>query len=239
MSFSLPNWVVSGILGLVIGAGGAYVGLLNYQAAQDKTSLAVPAVVAAAANKTMASGSEEAPSMASIAARKSNLTSLVGKLEMLSRPDLELRVELAPEQVPVVVALLNRLDEAQTMTAEEAQSYLVDLDSLLTEEQKRTLEFVVLPMARGKGPSPVMGDAGSAPNENPFSQETNRNRLRALLKRLDPTGNNPESKPANDKDGEKPAESGPSQLPLNPLKRPLQLIAREKSAFQGPRAEQA
>src|SRR5437868_5475863 len=126
--FSVPNWIVSGILGLALGAGGTYVGILNYQAAQDKTSLSIPALATPKPSGEMPVVGGEAPALSIVMARKWNLVSLVGKLEMLSRSDLNLRLELTSDQVQAMVGILDQIDQAKTMTAEEAQTRLVELD---------------------------------------------------------------------------------------------------------------
>ena len=99
---------------------------------------------------------------------KRNLTSLVGKLELLSRADLKLHVELAADQAKQVGAKLEEISKAEKMTAEEAQSHLDALEALLTEEQKTTLGLVSLPFGRpgvgggGRGAAGRPG-AGTAP----------------------------------------------------------------------------
>jgi hypothetical protein len=138
---------------------------------------------------------------------KRNLTSLVGKLELLSRPALNLRVELDPEQVKSIAEKLAAFDAAETMTADEAQTNLEALEALLTPEQKETLAAIGMPPGgqgggqRGGGGPPgggpggppggppmgmMMGMGGGSPDANPFAQETNQKRLRDLLARLQP-----------------------------------------------------
>jgi hypothetical protein len=148
------------------------------------------------------------------AAGKRNLTSLVGKLELLSRANLKLHVELDPDQVKNIAEQLAALDAAETMTAEEAQSHLESLEALLTPEQKETISLIGLPGGgpggqRGGGGPPgpggagpggpggppggppmmgmMMGMGGGPPDANPFAQETNQKRLRDLLTRLQPS----------------------------------------------------
>jgi hypothetical protein len=87
------------------------------------------------------------------------LTSLVGKLELLSRADLH--IELDAEQAKKVAAKLEELDKAEKMTAEEAQSHLDALEALLTPEQKSTLDLVGLPFGRG-GAGGGRGGLGAA-----------------------------------------------------------------------------
>ena len=93
---------------------------------------------------------------------KRNLTSLVGKLELLSRAELKLRVELDADQTAKIAAKLAELDKAETMTADEAQNHLDDLEALLTPEQKESLSLIGLPFGRpgGGGMGGARGAAG-------------------------------------------------------------------------------
>ena len=95
-----------------------------------------------------------------------DLAALVGKLELLSRKDLHLHVEIEPEQAAKIVAELEKLDMAKGMTAEEAQTRLEALESLLTPEQKETVDAVDLP----------------------FTPETSVKRFKDLLDRLKGAG---------------------------------------------------
>ena len=70
---------------------------------------------------------------------KRNLTALVGKLELLSRDDLKLHVDLDAEQSKNVAAKLDEISKSENMTAEEAQSHLDALEGMLTAEQKTTM----------------------------------------------------------------------------------------------------
>jgi hypothetical protein len=142
------------------------------------------------------------------AAGKRNLTSLVGKLELLSRANLNLHVQLDADQVKSIAEKLAALDAAETMTAEEAQSQVDALEALLTAQQKEALSLIGLPgggQRGGGGPQGAGGPPGAGgpggppgggppmgmtpppdPNANPFAQETNQKRLRDLLARLQP-----------------------------------------------------
>jgi hypothetical protein len=143
---------------------------------------------------------------------KRALTTLIGKLELLSRPTLTLHVELDAEQAKAVAAKLEEFDKSETMTADEAQASVDSLEALLTQEQKDALAAIGLPGGRGGrggggggggapgaggppaggggGGGGMMGMGGGAPsnpNENPFTQEANHKRLHDLLVRIAPS----------------------------------------------------
>ena len=173
---------------------------------------------------------------------KRNLTSLVGKLELLSRPELKLPIELDQQQATKVAAKLEELQKAEKMTAEEAQNHLDALEALLTSEQKATLDLIGLPFGRagagggrgaagrpgGRGASPPTANApsggggppmaammgaggpgGGSPDDNPFSQDANRQRLHDLLTRLAPSSSANSPADSSDTPGQK--KSGESK----------------------------
>ncbi len=82
---------------------------------------------------------------------KQALTALVGKLELLSRPDLKLHVELTAEQAKAIADKLGEFDNAEKMTGEEAQEGLNALEALLTPEQKDAMNAIGLPRGGGGG----------------------------------------------------------------------------------------
>lgn len=122
---------------------------------------------------------------------KRSLATLVGKLELLSRPNLTLRVELDGEQAKAIANKLNELNKAETLFSDEAEEIFNAIDRLLTSDQKLVISEIALPIEVGFGP--VMSGAESATgrggrrDENPFSREVNQKRLRELLTRLLPT----------------------------------------------------
>jgi hypothetical protein len=228
-SNSLPGWIISGILGLAIGAATTVLGMYGYGYRLPESGGSEPAVPAAgAALPAMPAGGGLAgpggggpPAGMGMGGMgggggggKRNLTALVGKLELLSRPSLNLHLELAAEQVKKIAARLEELEKAETMTGDEAQSHLDALEELLTLEQKETLGLIGLPGGRGGGGGGpgaagrpggggppgaggppagggppmmgMMGMGGAPPDENPFTQESNQKRLRDLLSRLAP-----------------------------------------------------
>lgn len=136
---------------------------------------------------------------------KRALTQLVGKLELLSRPDLKLHVELDAEQTKAIAAKLVEFEKAEKMSGDDAQKDLEEIEGLLTAEQKDALAAVGLPFGGGGGRGGrggggggmgggmggggmggMMGMGGGNPDENPFTQETNKKRLSDLLTRIAP-----------------------------------------------------
>jgi hypothetical protein len=93
------------------------------------------------------------------------LTSLVGRLELLSRPDLKLRVELNEEQSKAIAAKLTELDQAEKLTGDEAQEALDALEAVLTPEQKEIVNAIGLPRG-GRGGGGGRG-AGGRPGGGP------------------------------------------------------------------------
>jgi hypothetical protein len=145
---------------------------------------------------------------------KRNLTQLVGKLELLTRGKLD--VALTPEQTVKMSAILAEMNQAEKMTADEAQTHLDTLEGLLTAEQKEIVESIGLPFGgRGGGPGGgrpggggmgppgggmggpggMMG-GGGPDDENPFKQEANQKRLQDFLSRIKPAAAEAET-PAN------------------------------------------
>lgn len=234
---SVPGWISGGLIGLLIGGGATAFGMQYYGYELKKPAPANVAPPAAGTTPTATPGPGGAPGgppmmgmggmgggmmggmgggMGGGNAGKRQLTSLVGRLELLSRPSLNLRVELTEEQVSKIAAKLAELDAAEKMTADEAQAHMEALEALLTEEQRESLNAISLPFGRGGGgggrggpggpggggpggpgggggpggPGGGMmgGMGGGSPDENPFTQETNQKRLRDLLSRIKPAG---------------------------------------------------
>ena len=77
------------------------------------------------------------------------LTALVGKLELLSRPDLKLNIELTADQAQAIADKLTEFDKAEKMSGEEAQEGVDALEALLTPEQKVVVSAIALPGGRG------------------------------------------------------------------------------------------
>ena len=139
---------------------------------------------------------------------KRALATLVGKLELLSRPNLKLHFELDGEQAKAIAAKLGELNQAETMFSDEAEEFFYGIDRLLTSEQKEILVEIALPVDVGFGPSAIVPEpskgltisndtsvSGASPatrgggrrDENPFTREANQKRLRDLLSSLCPS----------------------------------------------------
>lgn len=129
------------------------------------------------------------PGMGGGPSGKRDLTAFVGKVELLSRPNIQLTLDA--EQQAKLAAELQALEKAETMTDEDAQKRLETLQALFTPEQNDALEAVALPRrGRGGGAGPGgPGGPGAAPpaDENPFAQEANQKRLHDLLSRVQPS----------------------------------------------------
>jgi len=188
-SRGLPAWVTSGALGLTLGAGGMLMGIQYYH-----PELNVKKTTPAAAESSQSSGAPAAPGggmmgggmpggmmgggmgggMMGGGGGKRALTMLVGKLELLSRPELKLNIQLDPEQSKAIAAKLKDMETSESMTADEAQANVDTLEELLTAEQKETLGLIGLPQGRGggggrggpggRGGAPGAGGGASPPN---------------------------------------------------------------------------
>jgi len=225
-SGGLPAAVVTGVLGLALGVGGTILGMTNMGYTRNEQGLAKPDAATAPGNGPPAGmmGGGGMPGGGMMGGGggmmggggggwggggggggKRALTTLVGKLELLSRKDLNLRVELTPEQVGRVTEVLAKLQSAEKMTADEATAFQKSLEELMTKDQTDVLNQIGLPMGggggrgggggggggggmMGGGGGGMMGGGGGGGNqeENPFTQETNQKRLKDLLDRLKP-----------------------------------------------------
>ena len=229
-SGGLPAAVVTGVLGLALGVGGTILGMTNMGYTKSENAKAKPDAATAPGNGPaggmtgggmmgggmMGGGGMPGGGMmgggggggwggGGGGGGKRTLTTLVGKLELLSRKDLKLRVELTPEQVGKVTEVLAKLQSAEKMTADESTAFQKSLEELMTKEQTEVLNQIGLPMGGGGGRGAgggggggmmggggggggMMGGGGGAANqdENPFTQETNQKRLKDLLDRLKP-----------------------------------------------------
>ena len=178
---ALPNWVASGLLGIVLGAGGMY--LWTHDLGPRPMRNAAPAPDAPPMGAAMTGFA--APAMPPLMGNpKRRLTSFVGKLELLSRPKLDLHVELDQDQSAKIAAELLKLDAAETLTVDEAQDQLAALDALLTPEQRSILDAISMPRPGGNiamAPIPEV-----SPDENPFLEQIHQDRLRDLIDRLAP-----------------------------------------------------
>lgn len=205
----LPAWLASGILGLALGSGGAFLGLhyYGYSAEGPPQQGPPPGMAPAGMGAGMAPGGMGGGGMGggggAPARGKRNLTALVGKLDLISEG---LSLELNGEQSAKLAAQLATLDQPDNMTQEEAQDRLDALETVLTEEQKDILAQFEMPRAGraggggmgggppgggmgggGMGGGPP-GGGGATDDSNPFQEEANQERLHSLVNRLQGAG---------------------------------------------------
>lgn len=229
----LPGWFAGGVLGAVFGGGIAFLALHFYgyhlklatpDASRPPAGASPPAMGPSTAGggggRGMGGGMGGGMGPGSLTgggmgggAEKRTLTSLIGKLDLLSQG---VRVDLNAEQAAALRDKLTALDEAETLTGNDAKEQLEAIEGILTDEQKATLASIELPRGgrgggggadrgasgpRGPGgpaapgspagpggpPSGIGGPAGGA-NDNPFKSEANSQRLKDLLERLQSRG---------------------------------------------------
>ena len=146
----VPSWFGAGLIGLVIGAGGMLIVMRSYAPAPDTEPAievglpteGVPSAPPAPGGAGAMGGGMMGTGMGGGgfggggggARGKRNLSSLVGKLELLTRGSLH--VELSPEQTAKMAEMLVDLEQAEKMTAEDAQAQLEALEAILTPQQK-------------------------------------------------------------------------------------------------------
>lgn len=201
----VPAWISSGILGLLVGAGGTVLGMAGMGYMSKPSALSQPVSTEAPPMNMMGAmmsgqGGRGAPGGGGGGAGgKRALTSFVGKLELLSRPELDLRIELSPEQVAKLAPLLADAAAAETMTGADADSLQMSLEEILTAEQKETLARIALPFGMGGGGGRGAGGGGRGAgggmmgppgggnaDENPFAEESAKKRLDDLMSRWKP-----------------------------------------------------
>ena len=224
----LPAWMATGILGLALGGGGTFLVMhFIYGFGAEPTFSAPPPGVGPGfmmgggpggggmggggmGGGGMGGGGMGGGGMGGGgggARSKRNLTSLVGKLDVVSRG---ISFQLDDEQSAKLAAQLAELNQPETMTQEEAQERLDALEAILTEQQKETLTQFELPRppggqgggggggpggggpggggppggGMGGGMMGGMGGGGAPDDSNPFQQPINHARLQSLLDRL-------------------------------------------------------
>ncbi len=190
-SKNIPDGIAKGILGFALGAGVTFLAM-HFIGPREQVVGTLPmsstSPMPASGSPPISGGPSRAmgsPSGGMGAAGKRNLTALVGKLELLSRDNLNLHLTFDQEQAQKISAELANLEAAKTLTDEEAQSRLEALQASLTPEQKETVDAIGWPRpAGGGGPGAGGGMGAAAADANPFAQETNENRLTELLGRL-------------------------------------------------------
>lgn len=210
---SVPAWMTAGILGVVLGGGATFLSMHFFLYPPTPTFvMAGPPPGMGGPPRGMGGpppgmdGTPEGmggmmtggPGGSGGARAKRDLTSLVGKLDLLSQG---VRVDLTPEQASELSEKLATLETAEKMTSDEAQENLEAIEASLTDEQKAAMASIDLPRpARSAGGGAPMGmggppGGGQPDDENPFRQETNQHRLTDLLTRL--KGSAPEQAPAD------------------------------------------
>jgi hypothetical protein len=129
--------------------------------------------------------------------------SLVKKLEMLNAG---LKIEISPEQAAKLTEALQGLEDAETMSNEQAEQVVEACTSVLNEEQKAVLASIDLPRRRGqqaagggqaipmapaggpmapaggggRGGGPGGGQGASEPPKNPFKGEEEAKTIESL-----------------------------------------------------------
>ena len=218
----LPSWIGSGIIGLVLGAGCTLIAMRFYEPSTSRESASEPGGKQGAGGRRsgpggpggMGGGMAGGPAsnlnrgmgpaagpggmgggMGGFGPRpKQNLTSFVGKLDLLTRETLH--VELTPEQRGKIAEKLVQIDKRESLTDEDATAQLQELEALLSPEQKAVTDSIRLPINRAGGMSP--GGPGPAPEENPFRQETNKKQLQDLVARIQPGSIDPKKDSASE-----------------------------------------
>ena len=115
---------------------------------------------------------------------KRELTDVLRKITLLTG---EVALSISPEQAATLITALKDIEQAETMSDDEAQAKYDELLALLDDKQKEQLEAIGLP----RGPRPG-GGAGAGPggfqppaeDANPFVEETNLAALEALRQRF-------------------------------------------------------
>lgn len=183
---SISEKLNAGIIGLALGAVATFLAMiyggyrLDSQNApgRDEAGQAPPAAMPDAG---FADPEARGPGPMYNRRIRRQLASLVGKLDLCSREDLRLAIKFNAGQAKELATLLPQLEAAETMTEEEAQSYLEILQALLTGEQSNILDMIELPNPLDAA---LIGMPPPPPQESPFAHGTARNRLQALLGRL-------------------------------------------------------
>ena len=213
----ISSWI-SGILGLVLGTSCTFMAMLPIDPDRPNDGTASRPLPV---QSSMTVGGNEGVPASDMSNRdlrgggggrgsrgaKRSLATLVGKLELLSRPNMNLRVEFDSEQAKAIATKLEEINKAESMFSEEAEENLYAIDRLLTAEQKEIMAEIGLPIDVGFGPvvsgftptAPVSVSSSSAASgiitptagggrrdESPFTREFNQKRLRELLARLSP-----------------------------------------------------
>lgn len=113
---------------------------------------------------------------------KAQLASLITKLDLLTHKSLA--VTLDAEQKKKVRESVQKLDEGKELSDDEAKAKLDDLQKILNEDQRKTLEAAGYRWpAQGGGRGGGRGGAPETP-PNPFREGENSEHLKSLLAEL-------------------------------------------------------
>ncbi len=185
-------WFLSGLTGILLGAGGAVaaVQLMGYELTESYST-----------SDTDYDSSDEATEDSEYAggmgggemggggmgggrwapSPKRELTTLVRKIDLLTG---DIALNLSDDQTTALAEILVRLDTQETMADDDAKAAQGEILAVLDDTQKAKQEAVGLPRSgRGRG---GRGGGGGEDEEdaNPFSQEENATALQSLMGRL-------------------------------------------------------
>lgn len=181
-SGGISDGLAKGIIGFALGAGITFLAMHFFGPRQVVSEyIDAPINMAPPTVPSGPDGEGGGPPGGDLNKRK--LAAIVGGLELLSRQNLDLHLQIEKEQAAQIAAELGELREAKWLTANEAQSRLEKLDSLLTPQQKEKLASV----------EQAAGEGDAAGGQNPFTQEANLKRLNDLLDRLKPDDAQPDA----------------------------------------------
>jgi hypothetical protein len=120
---------------------------------------------------------------------KRDLTNVVRKIELLTG---DVGITFTTDQASAIIDALKAIEEAESMSDDDAQAKHDEILALLDEDQQSQLEAVGLPRRRGGG-----GPGGPpAEDANPFHQESSAAALSTLRERFGSTEQPAESSPA-------------------------------------------
>lgn len=194
------TWLVSGIVGVLLGAAGAMAGTyaLGYQvtepppvAATNNSPPAAPTMGGGGAPPAAGGGGMGGMGGGMMGMMgggqgprpKQQLTSLVRKLELLTG---DIALNLTDEQRQAIAKQLDEFAELQTLTDDEAEKKYKDLLAVFDDGQKAKQDAIGLPRGGFGGGGGGFGGGGTPtpPDANPFESETNANALKSLRERL-------------------------------------------------------
>jgi hypothetical protein len=190
-------WFLSGLTGVLLGAGGAVaaVQLMGYELTESYSTsdtdydfsdeATEDSEYAGGMGGSGMGGSEMGGSEMGggrwAPSPKRELTTLVRKIDLLTG---DIALNLSDDQTTALAEILVRLDTQETMADDDAKAAQGEILAVLDDTQKAKQEAVGLPRSgRGRG---GRGGGGGEDEEdaNPFNQEENATALQSLLGRL-------------------------------------------------------